>query len=201
MTVVFDLWSTWVRQWSPIGFRVTKRRAARDDGRAVVVVWGSAFVLSVAATLLLAGGSTALAGGPPVGATYVALGDSYAAGEGLGPFEIGTDVAPTASGPNRNSLKNLCHRSQSGAYGSTQPSGQIVLPTLANAQRANWACSGARTTDMLISQGGLSINGSYYQHGQPAQTATVNSSTRFAMNTIPSATAATSQPLEHATID
>jgi hypothetical protein len=124
----------------------------------------------------------ASAGGPRVGAAYVALGDSYAAGEGLGGFdggfEAGTAIDPSPADGNRKVLKNTCHRSLKDAYGSIQPAIPVVLPSL-KGKRANWACSGARTTDMVIAQGDLPISNAYYQHGQPAQTSTVNGTTEW----------------------
>src|SRR4051794_1539036 len=73
-------------------------------------------------------GGTAHAGGVGSGATYVALGDSYAAGEGLGPFEAGTHT-PASGSPNTDPAKNTCHRSQQDGYGSLRQTTPIVLPS------------------------------------------------------------------------
>ncbi len=62
---------------------------------------------------------------------YVALGDSYSAGEGVQPYEEGTDTA-----------SNQCHRSESEAYSravSTSPTAPSYYDFV--------ACSGARTYD------------------------------------------------------
>ena len=131
--------------------------------------------------------SGAAAGGPAVGATYVALGDSYAAGEGLGDFEtnpVNTDDPPTLNkkGENTNPQKNMCHRSLHNAYGSVAPSDRIVLPNLPDSERANWACSGALSTDMLVPQGDTTrypISNGYFQYRQPAQTDTVSDATKW----------------------
>jgi hypothetical protein len=105
------------------------------------------------------------ASGPQTGAVYVALGDSYAAGEGLGPFQSGTDVKKGAH-------RNQCHRSQSQAYADLVPA--VVLPAVTS--RAFWACSGATTSDMesVPPQSG---RGEQYQ--QPKQTQTVGPSTQW----------------------
>jgi photosystem II stability/assembly factor-like uncharacterized protein len=126
----------------------------------------------------LAQAQSAVAGGPGRGAGYVALGDSYAAGEGLGGFEYGTDV-PATGKPNTNPRKNLCHRSSSYAYGSLTQTKPIVLPLLPMSRRSFWACSGARSTDMLTSPGALAVSNPYYQAGQPTQTLTVDDRTRW----------------------
>jgi hypothetical protein len=109
--------------------------------------------------------ATALASGPRRGAVYVALGDSYAAGEGLGPFQSGTDVKKGAH-------RNQCHRSQSQAYADLSPA--VVLPAVTS--RAFWACSGATTSDMesVPPQSGRSE-----QYQQPKQTQTVGPSTQW----------------------
>lgn len=79
-------------------------------------------------------------------AQYVALGDSYSSGEGLAPYQPDTDY-DNADG------RNVCHRSQTGAYPT-----QVKLPghttTLAQQAAAGTAtfaflaCSGALTTDV-----------------------------------------------------
>ena len=68
---------------------------------------------------------------------YVALGDSYASGEGLSPYEPGTDVVAGAE-------RNQCHRSDAQAYADLSP--PLVLPGVTD--RAFWACSGATVGDM-----------------------------------------------------
>jgi hypothetical protein len=91
----------------------------------------------VVGALSTASPPAALASGSPSGATYVALGDSYASGEGLSPYEPGTDVAAGAQ-------RNQCHRSASQAYADLSP--PLVLPGITN--RAFWACAGATVSDM-----------------------------------------------------
>ena len=81
--------------------------------------------------------------------TYVALGDSYASGEGLGDYEPGTDVKASPK-------RNVCHRS---AHAFSQL-GAIVLPDVTD--RSFWACSGAKATDMAAPMKN--------QYNQPAQT-------------------------------
>lgn len=65
------------------------------------------------------------------GVNYVALGDSYSAGEGSPPFEAGTDGGG-----------DFCHRSQA-AYAN------ILASTYATAPLLFWACSGAVTASIL----------------------------------------------------
>jgi hypothetical protein len=137
-------------------------------------------VLALAAALSAFTGS-ARAGGP-VGADYVALGDSYAAGEGLGPYEPGTDVAAVLEdGRNRDPRKNTCHRSRKSAYGSLEQKRPIVLPHVPMHRRALWACSGATSLDMMNpdGQGGLAVDDAAYQGGQPNQVNTVDWKTRW----------------------
>jgi hypothetical protein len=138
----------------------------------------TAAALLIGSLLCIGSQQVAQAGGPGVGGTYVALGDSYAAGEGLGAFEPGTDVPPT-NGTNTNPLKNTCHRSLRDAYGSIAPSAAIVLPSLPNSDRANWACSGATSTQMISAPDLLPISNSDYQNGQPAQISTVSGATKW----------------------
>lgn len=108
--------------------------------------------------------------GPVTGATYVALGDSYSSGEGLGPFQAGTDVSGGLT-------KNTCHRSASGAYSDLSPA--IVLPQVTD--RAFWACSGATTKDMLNVPG---TDGTPKQYGQPEQLTTIGSTTKYITVTV-----------------
>ena len=66
---------------------------------------------------------------------YVALGDSYAAGEGLAPYEDGTDNPPT----------NACHRSETQSY-------PVLLETSTLSPFQNLtsvACSGASTAALF----------------------------------------------------
>jgi hypothetical protein len=104
--------------------------------------------------------SRTVSSGDGSGAAYVALGDSYASGEGLAPYESGTDLS---SGQH----KNLCHRSLNDAYGSIS-SDPVVLPAVTS--RAFWACSGTTTGDMSRVTG---------QYGQPEQISTVGASTKY----------------------
>jgi lysophospholipase L1-like esterase len=69
---------------------------------------------------------------------YISLGDSFASGEGLPPFEGFTDVRGT----------NQCHRSPY-AYPALI-AGQLGLPPRAMSER--WACSGATTSSVLRGQ-------------------------------------------------
>jgi lysophospholipase L1-like esterase len=78
---------------------------------------------------------TFIAPAETAGAAYVALGDSYSAGEGVPPFLAGSDVEGT----------NQCHRSEA-AYPA------LVTETL-GVEGVNVACSGATIVDLL--EGGL----------------------------------------------
>jgi hypothetical protein len=122
----------------------------------------------LAATGLIA--HTTRASGAAPTATYVALGDSYSAGEGLGPFEAGT---ATSKGPHRNS----CHRSKSQAYASLSPA--VVLPQVKS--RGFWACSGATVRDVQNIPG---QNGTPSQYGQPSQLASVGPGTKYITLTV-----------------
>jgi lysophospholipase L1-like esterase len=119
---------------------------------------GSASLLAVAVP-------RAAASGPLSGATYVALGDSYASGEGLSPYEAGTDVA---SGPQQNQ----CHRSATQAYADLSP--PVVLPDVTD--RAFWACAGATVGDM---EEVPPQSGPDEQYGQVAQLSTVGATTEW----------------------
>ncbi len=124
-------------------------------------------VLLVAALVAIAVAPcmNAIASGPASGAAYIALGDSYAAGEGLGPFEAGTN--------NRNAVhRNTCHRSQRRAFSDLIPG--VVLPWISS--RGFWACSGATVADMVSVP---PQSGNAEQYRQPAQIATVGPSTRW----------------------
>lgn len=138
-------------------------------------------VVALAATCVgTVGAVPAHAGGPSSGAVYVALGDSYAAGEGRDPYEDGTNVGEKLNkrGNNVNPDKNLCHRSLGGAYGSRY-AWRFVLPDVPVPQRAFWACSGARSIDMMDAPGKFAVANPYYQSGQPDQTATVGTTTKW----------------------
>jgi hypothetical protein len=95
----------------------------------------------------------------------VALGDSYSAGEGLGPFEKGTDV-------DKGKGRNQCHRSSKDAYPVLTPA--VVLPEVT--ARASFACSGATSADMRATP---PQTGASRQVGQPQQTSTVGSGTQY----------------------
>ena len=66
---------------------------------------------------------------------YVALGDSYASGEGLAPYENGTDNPPT----------NSCHRSETQSYPELLETSS--LPPFQNLTSV--ACSGAVTAALF----------------------------------------------------
>jgi hypothetical protein len=138
---------------------------------ATVATFALAPSMSAAAVFPTAagGGSTALraslTGGSRSGAVYVALGDSYAAGEGLGPFEAGTDVK-------KGVRRNQCHRSANQAYADLSPA--VVLPGVSS--RAFWACSGATTSDM---ENVPPQHGKLEQYLQPNQTQTVGLATKW----------------------
>lgn len=100
--------------------------------------------LVTAAAIALVGGSTALvatpadattgSGHPGRGARYVALGDSFASGEGLAPYEAGTDTAT-----------DRCHRSVRQSYPELLERSRIrAFDNLTSV-----ACSGAVTTSMF----------------------------------------------------
>ncbi len=113
---------------------------------------------------------SARASGPTSGATFVALGDSYSAGEGLGPFQAGTANSKGAE-------RNTCHRSAGDAFADLSPA--VVLPQITS--RGFWACSGATVSDIESVPG---QNGTPAQYGQPAQVSTVGSSTRYMTLTV-----------------
>lgn len=115
------------------------------------------------ATVAAASAGRALAqasGGP----AYVALGDSYASGEGLGSYLTGTDVK---KGPKRN----VCHRSPH-AYSALTP--HVVLPSVTS--RVSWACSGATAVDMMSVP---PQSGQNEQYKQPAQVDMVSPATQW----------------------
>ena len=122
-------------------------------------------LIALLVALAIAVVPAALASGPRTGAVYVGLGDSYAAGEGLGPFQSGTDVK-------KGSHRNQCHRSQGLAYADLVPA--VVLPTVTS--RAFWACSGATISDIETAP---SQTGPSEQYQQPEQTQAVGPTTQW----------------------
>jgi PKD repeat protein/flagellar hook assembly protein FlgD len=85
---------------------------------------------------------------PSTGLTYVALGDSYSSGEGVGPFRTGTD----------NNDGTGCHRSGTGSFASQL---KAAHPTLAPGTVKFAACSGAVVDSFL--------NPNTDNPGEPAQ--------------------------------
>ncbi|MFC4064633.1 golvesin C-terminal-like domain-containing protein [Actinoplanes subglobosus] len=94
---------------------------------------------------------------------YVAMGDSYASGEGLAPYDRNSDLQRTNG--TKGSKVNACHRSQGGAYPSQAKvpgddawglfgNADDHLPVARMVQQHNWgsfgfiACSGAKTTSV-----------------------------------------------------
>jgi hypothetical protein len=80
---------------------------------------------------------------------YVAMGDSYAAGEGVEPYDVNSDHL------RENDRKNACHRSHN-AYPRqlTRPGSSITIAREAAEGRASFgfiACSGALTTSVASS--------------------------------------------------
>ncbi|HST56013.1 MAG TPA: SGNH/GDSL hydrolase family protein [Solirubrobacteraceae bacterium] len=112
--------------------------------------------------------STVAPGAATAGAVYVALGDSYSAGEGLGPFEVGTDV-------DKGAERNQCHRSARDAYSVLDPG--VVLPGVTS--RAFFACSGATSGDMMSVPPQQPNKDGTEQVGQPRQTAMVGPQTKY----------------------
>jgi lysophospholipase L1-like esterase len=98
--------------------------------------------LALAGAVLLPGTATADRGpGHPQPGRGVALGDSYASGEGLSPYEPGTDTA-----------LNRCHRSPR-AYPELLDAGR--RPVLRSVRSV--ACSGAKTSALVRSQTGTAL--------------------------------------------
>lgn len=138
--------------------------------------------------------STPATATPPVPAhpvTYVALGDSYASGEGLGGlgsgYESGTNRSP--SNPRVPDIDaNMCHRSIADSYGSPRGA-RIVLPNVPARERMFGACSGATSADMTpipgvaghppTAPGKRPVTDKTYQSGQPWQTSLITSETRW----------------------
>lgn len=80
---------------------------------------------------------------------YVALGDSFSAGEGVPEFELGTaaDVTPVPDGlEERYPNDNKCHRSERGSYSQRLAADESIDVNLLPATFA--ACSGAVTRDV-----------------------------------------------------
>ena len=105
---------------------------ARRKRRRLLVLVGLAAVglTAILASLVVFGGRNSKQPG-----TYVALGDSYASGEGLGPFEAGTeDVARSGDG---------CHRSANAYPRLVAAEGLKVIFV---------ACSGAKVADLVGGQ-------------------------------------------------
>jgi hypothetical protein len=143
------------------GARFGRYRAVPQSVRTSI---SAGVVALMAVASLITAAPTATASGQAHGAAYMALGDSYAAGEGLGPYEDGTDVP---SGPNQN----MCHRSVSGAFDSLN--NRTVLPTVTD--RGFWACSGATTDEMTHP----TVQYRLEHTGEPVQLQTVDLTTRY----------------------
>ncbi|MCW2810025.1 MAG: putative lipase [Friedmanniella sp.] len=103
--------------------------------------------------------TTTTAPGPP--ARYVALGDSYASGEGLPPYEAGTDT-----------LTNRCHRSADQSYPEVLTS--VPLPDFNRLDSV--ACSGATTGALFFANP--------RQAGEPPQLDALTKQTRTVTVTI-----------------
>ncbi len=136
----------------------------RAHRRLPYILVGTLLAASCLGVTGLAAAPDASAFGGRHGATYVALGDSYASGEGLGAYEPGTDVK-------KGVHRNQCHRSVH-AYATLTPG--VVLPRVHD--RAFWACAGATSTDMTMVP---PQSGPNMQYQQPRQTDTVGNSTRW----------------------
>jgi hypothetical protein len=142
-----------------------RTRGARNWRRAAPrwVAWTALIVLLPVGEV--ATSAAAHASGPTQDATYVAIGDGYASGEGLGPYQAGTAVPKGGSA-------DTCHRSARAAY----PDLATVVPSVRSSQRAFWACSGATVADMEETPG---TDGSPAESGQPDQIATVGPKTQY----------------------
>jgi GDSL-like Lipase/Acylhydrolase family len=84
------------------------------------------------------------------GADYVAMGDSYSAGQGVQPFDANSDYS-------YEGMADACHRSTSGAYsrmvtlpGSSTPIAQQAASLTGGTQYHFTACSGAVTTQLSL---------------------------------------------------
>jgi hypothetical protein len=112
-------------------------------------------------------------GPPPTGHVYVALGDSYAAGEGLGPYVPGTQV-------DEGVFRNTCHRSADAYASQVNDEGFLVRPQVLPVDREFWACSGATTSTLGIAPGTLAPADGDFQYLQPRQVPdTVHAGTRW----------------------
>ncbi|MGH9029826.1 MAG: hypothetical protein ACRDV4_09450, partial [Acidimicrobiales bacterium] len=131
-------------------------------------------VIALAAMSAFVPGSAraAYASGPRAGAVYVALGDSYSSGEGLGPYQAGTAVS---TGPHRDT----CHRSRDDAYSDLSP--PVVLPSVKVGTRAFWACSGATVKAVETVPG---EHGTPADYGQPEQLSAVTAVTKYVTLTV-----------------
>jgi GDSL-like Lipase/Acylhydrolase family len=110
----------------------------RTDGKAAV--WSKDAYDGVLNAFELNPGDCGFGGQPPA-PDYVALGDSYSAGEGLSPYLSGTDTGDPL---------DRCHRS-SDAYGP------LLDDALGLADFTFVACSGAVTQDFLASNHAFSV--------------------------------------------
>jgi lysophospholipase L1-like esterase len=127
--------------------------------RRVAAVAAAALVTAA----LVAGPSTAQAAGrhhPAAASRYVALGDSYASGEGLRPYEAGTATAT-----------DRCHRSAHRSY----PERLQATSLRAFNRLISVACSGAGTAGLLDAPKGAD---------EPAQLASLTSKTKTVTLTI-----------------
>ncbi len=87
--------------------------------------------------------------------TYVALGDSYSSGEGLGDWLSGTD---TKTG----SKRNQCHRSPH-AYPDLSPS--VVLPNPQSTDRVSWLVCEALKRSVWVGYGRVGVGRASGQRG------------------------------------
>lgn len=100
----------------------------------------------------------------PAPGKYVALGDSYAAGEGLGPYRPETNVSA------KGATFNPCHRSANDAYATKLLGGKyVVRPTVTGAARTFWACSGATVDTMTMLRADLAPTHGEFRKGEPNQ--------------------------------
>ena len=142
-----------------------------SDGSFSAFNYRDAYLQVVTRTSCTGGSASGCKPPPEIPDHYVALGDSYAAGEGLGPFQAGTDVK-------KGAYRNQCHRSVHYAYADVYPA--RVLPSVKH--RSFWACSGATVDDMehvppQTPQPSRARD--QEQFDQPRQTAMVDRSTRW----------------------
>ena len=114
-------------------------RARATRGRATAVV------LALVLTAVGGFGSASSASEDSGGGTssYVALGDSYSSGEGLGPFYADSDSA-----------SDQCHRSVSGSYPAKVASALVARGAVAQNDWLSAACSGNVVDNLLTGVGG-----------------------------------------------